>query len=318
MVHISHKTICEAVAAYELAAGHYIAPGQTISTNHDGCTAGLDTRQRLYITRKRTDTGRTTDLAYCHNCGIGGTSRPTEPANFRIPGAPPTPTKGSNDLHLPMNLVPPGTADFPAEATAFLGHALPPAFINASVGVGYDRQTSRLILPIYNHIWGQGGLPDNWGSLLGWQARRLYGDGPKYLTVESDAAAAGDGLAMELDLWRTSPASDVVILVEDWLSAVYVASGCPQATVIPLLRYKIAAERLAGLRKRFKYLCVWLDDDKPEVIDTRDYIKKLWAAMGGDAGHSGGTIDPKHWRTVELENHYTIARRTRGLPVYKV
>lgn len=41
---------------------------QQFRCNHEGCTAGEDTRQRLYIKRSST----TTYIAYCHNCGQPG------------------------------------------------------------------------------------------------------------------------------------------------------------------------------------------------------------------------------------------------------
>ena len=41
--------------------------GQQVSINHAGCSAGNDTKHRLYI--KRTDRGI---VAYCHHCSESG------------------------------------------------------------------------------------------------------------------------------------------------------------------------------------------------------------------------------------------------------
>lgn len=46
--------------------------GETIRINHSNCPAGTDRRQRLYITK--TYDGKRL-LAYCHNCGLSGSSR---------------------------------------------------------------------------------------------------------------------------------------------------------------------------------------------------------------------------------------------------
>lgn len=46
-----------------------LARGEQVKVDHDDCTAGVDTKQRLYI--KRTDDGKRV-LAYCHNCGLSG------------------------------------------------------------------------------------------------------------------------------------------------------------------------------------------------------------------------------------------------------
>ena len=50
----------------------------TANFNHEGCTAGEDTRQRLYITRLNDGTL----LAYCHNCGGRGYSRSNSVTNI--------------------------------------------------------------------------------------------------------------------------------------------------------------------------------------------------------------------------------------------
>ena len=45
--------------------------GEQVNVNHVACTAGLDTKKRLYI--KRTEkNGRDIILAYCHHCGFSG------------------------------------------------------------------------------------------------------------------------------------------------------------------------------------------------------------------------------------------------------
>lgn len=47
------------------------AVGETVRHNHDRCPAGMDTRQRLYITRHKPHLF----LGYCHNCSGAGVLR---------------------------------------------------------------------------------------------------------------------------------------------------------------------------------------------------------------------------------------------------
>lgn len=274
-----------------------MAVGQTIHVNHDTCPAGADTRRRLYITRKMTDSGGITDLAYCHNCGAGWADS-SAITNIRAmtPGTATPP--GELDLD-ELHLVPAGTEGFPQEARDFLA----PITINSahptgggewdeedvrSAGIGFNRANGRLVLPIYDALNGCLGEPDSDGArvLLGWQERRLYGNGPKYITTDNGAP-----LDTTVHLWN-DPA-EVIVFTEDYLSAIRVSQACREALAVPLLRYKVRAERVAELAKSRLPAIIWLDNDRPEVKNESAHLERLWRALGNKATGTHSTLEPK-------------------------
>lgn len=285
------------VSAYESRNGSPIAIGQTIHVDHHSCPAGNDTRQRLYITRKEAESGGTTYLAYCHNCGMGSALQPI--SNVRAgtystpgagaPGIVPDLTAEMLDLHL----VPPGTTGFPAQAGAFLapitkgGGGDWDAEDLGVAGIGYDRESRRLILPIYDAMTGESGLFRGEAELIGWQSRRLFGYGPKYLTVDG-----GDPLETTVHLYDTPP--ELIVIVEDYLSAIRLAQASCEFMAVPLFRYKTSAERIAKLVKTRLPCLVWLDNDRPEVVTEAEHIMRLYRALGGKATRCDLNIDPKN------------------------
>lgn len=270
--------------------------GETIHVNHDSCPAGVDTRRRLYITRKMQDNGRVTDLAYCHNCGSGwaDNSSITNARAMATAALPLAPVPGLNLVDL--NLVPAGTEGFPDEARAFLepiltgsGPSLGGGWsvdMLGDVGIGFNRDNGRLVLPIYESVGGVNGEPDEVGELLGWQERRLYGTGPKYITTDNGAP-----LETTVHLWTAAPKA--ICFVEDYLSAIRVSQSCPSVIAVPLLRYKVRAERVAELAKSRLPAIVWLDNDRPEVEKEAQHIERLWKALGNKAVGTGAIIEPK-------------------------
>lgn len=294
--------IMRAVADYEALHHAPIEISQTVHMDHDACG---DMRGRLYITRKMNDNGTLADLAYCHNCSSGGASLATLPAVRRAVASPATPAAAPPKLDWPApDLVPPDEPGFPPEAAAFLApllvalrdhHSSPRARL-AEWGVGYRRSTGRLLLPIWSSICLRVSR-EHWHSppgsehLRGRQERRLWDTGgPKYLTVEADPNED-----MDCRFHGAPPSASratPLVLCEDWLSAA-VVSLAPAAPggleVMPLFRYKIAAERLAKLAQA-RHLVVWLDNDKPEVVDEARHIIGLWRALGG----SGAVVTEEH------------------------
>lgn len=296
------------IAAYEAAYGT-IEPGTTARMNHDDCPAGADTRTRLYVTRKQADSGKLTDLAYCHNCGVGGAIVAGGPATIRTALRGVSTATAKAPLKLPQGLVPVGTGDWPEAAKNFL-REIGTRMDHHTLGTGFDRESCRLILPAYSTVLGTGGQVTEVDALIGWQARRLWGSGPKYLTVEADGV--GDaGIEMSFSLW--DGLVDSVVLVEDWLSALHVATTCPGSFVVPMFRYKISAERLARLRRRHLNvpLIAWLDNDKTEVIAEAAHIRRLWGSLGGATSMHILNTDPKRYADVELIREYSNA--TAGL-----
>lgn len=297
------REIADAVGAHERSTGALLAVGETIHVNHLGCTAGTDTRRRLYITRKITDSGATTDLGFCHNCGMGAVNVEGTPNARALVSAGTKSLRGFTPvpLELPENLVLAGTFGFPPEAAQFLQpimENLGPATVavagewdhedTQNIGIGFNRSNGRLVLPIWETLSGSFGTPHvpEWHTLVGWQERRLYGNGPKYITTDN-----GNPLETTVHLYDDPP--ELIVFTEDYLSAIRVAQADPRAMAVPLLRYKVRAERVAELAKTRLPAIVWLDNDRPEVKNEAAHIERLWRAMGNKAAGTQDTLEPK-------------------------
>lgn len=136
-----------------------------------------------------------------------------------------------------------------------------------------------LIMPIYSVA--------NKEVLIGWQARNFNKDRPKpkYIT---------HGRIGHL-YHPIGPEKDMIILVEDYLSAIKVGRFY---TTQPLWGSNISLELLTVLQKRFKRLGIWLDMDKAsESLKTHSRASQL----GFDKIYSIITEkDPKEYNDEEI------------------
>ena len=112
----------------------------------------------------------------------------------------------------------------------------------------YSYEKDLLVFPIY----------DDQGELLMWQGR-YFGDNtnhPKYLTYGAKNVLHIVGVE-----------SDTIVVTEDLVSAVRVGSVI---NAMPLWGSSMPLESIIRLSKRFKYLSIWLDNNKAkESLKTR-------------------------------------------------
>ena len=255
------------------------AIGGQNNVNHVGCPAGTDRKRRLYI--KRTAKGV---VAFCHHCGKKGASIDTDLAKSwgRLDDTNPVGKRAfqQGTAYAARAWINARLLDQPgskvAALSAWLGKKRIPESIASTVSnpilprVGLedaDGLYDIFYLPIV------GDLPSG-AELCGIQTRNFNTKckGPKYKT----------------DIWLKAPpwvyrrhgdSLDTVAVVEDWASAVYLAAnGLP---AVPLYGNTCNDETLLHLAKNkgVKNLVVWLDNDKPEIVEEAKRIRKRAAIV---------------------------------------
>lgn len=224
--------------------------GAQVHTNHSNCTAGIDTKQRLYI--KRSNDGNTI-LAYCHNCCQSGYYMESF-ARFRKAISGKSGTSGeSKDVSfgLPRDIQA-SPEDFPVAAKGWLyKHGLTDTQLRRH-GVGYSPSLGRIVLPVYRD-----------GELVKYQTRKVFEHDtkPKYLTYKKKERA-----------WFSEPicSTDLLVIVEDILSGIRVAEQFP---CLALLSSGISESEVLFIVKNFNNVLIWLDNDNRQVKLSQVEIK---------------------------------------------
>ena len=117
-----------------------------------------------------------------------------------------------------------------------------------------------------------------------YQARNFSNYGPKYI-------AKGKKPLLFYGL------GDILICVEDVISAIKIAKSNKNVTVTPLLGSIISLELTETILKRFKKVCLWLDRDKAiEAVKQARNIKQ----KGIDSDVIITPNDPKEYSTGEI------------------
>ena len=251
----------------------------TERVNHDDCPAGVDTKRRLYVTRK--EEGNV--VAYCHNCGNsgvhGGASRHRS-AHIPVPQV----ESKAGKLEVKGNMKD-QPYDWPKEMLHWLNECGIDLTIAVKYGIVYDADDRRIIIPKLNRS----------GDLVMFQSRRLYGDGtPKYLTYKVKDAYYHDALEGKAE-------PNTCIVVEDMLSAI----RCAEAgyTAVPLFTANATDETMLTMVREYDTIVVWLDNDNTTVIrSSSQCCRKLRALKGThNAIHQVLTsTDPKHYTDREI------------------
>jgi hypothetical protein len=241
---------------------------QQIKLNHPNCSAGRDTKSRLFVKRD----GELL-LLYCHHCGCKGVHSTGRRSYIKRRQH----NKVVRNLYLPRDF----TTD-PAEC-----HVLANVWYNKygitleereHYQLGWSDTWKRAILPIW-----QG------GELVAFQARRLLpqDDGPKYLTRK----LAGWDRPFFTGGWGEHLAFDTMAVVEDILSAIKVGR---LITTTAILNATFSDEMVkATLRYNPERVVVWLDDDNPAVRQSQRRIMRRIAPYANVSRITGVGKDPK-------------------------
>lgn len=179
-------------------------------------------------------------------------------------------------LALPINLMY-NPQDWPVEARMWLYEASIYGNTITDNRISYAPDSGRVMLPVY-----QG------DRLVFFQARRIFGQGPKYMGPSVDRSSL---------LYRCgcSSARRVVVIVEDILSAIRVGKHIPTCS---LLGTKITTAQAAQLSE-YATVVTWLDPDKAGVEGALSVRKIL--ALTSDVYNITTPNDPKHMSDSEIQ-----------------
>jgi len=217
--------------------------GQQIHVNHTGCSAGEDTKRRLYI--KRTDKGL---VAYCHHCsesGFASDGLSQDRLSTWVNKKATTTTAATK----------PRLAALTTEGMVWLRSN----FCNAEDRHfhGIEGERHKVALTLYN--------PEQ--QPIGWQIRNLKAE-PKYITYYNSSSSKGDA-----SWFHTS--GKTLVVCEDYLSAYRVHKNTGLSSVA-LLRTTISDRTLAQIYElEFDTVCIWLDPDEAGMEGTTKAFKKL-------------------------------------------
>lgn len=272
--------------------GEELDNGEQIHINHETCTAGEDTRRRLYI--KRTEDGRNI-LAYCHNCSLSGcysvkyaAARSATAKDMVLRESDSVPFRGT----LPKGFNP-NYKSWNSEQRAWLTRYGITEDEQKQYMLGVDTNTGKVILPVFRG-----------GKLLGYQARYLGDDKdvPKYVTKTSCKPMywySGDYAKGTLQ----SSLDRCLCLTEDVLSGIKCARFVP---TMALLTAFMGNEQVAfALRNNFDKFIIFLDDDNRNVKLNQVKIKAKLEQIGDVKLITGVGKDPKACSNSELKRLLT-------------
>ena len=273
-----------------------IAAGETARVDHETCSAGEDTRRRLYLTRTHADP--TVVIAYCHNCQQGGRWQDGNWQQYRDQRHETTTRYYAQDVTYkevvePSNMVYASTL-WPTDATKWRLKAGISKQNIQRYGIAYDPSSNRIYLPRYEEFdWHD----NTKGELFGYQLRSIDGQGSKYLTVQKD------GTNGWTELYNSEyHANDYAIIVEDLVSAIAImeASTIDQSNgpkifvnygtkIDPVMMYTIA--------NNYKWCIVWLDNDSNHVqVQAKLMVRTIKMYSPSIQAKAILTLDdPKHY-----------------------
>jgi len=235
--------------------------GEQIKVNHLDCTAGLDTKQRLYI--KRVPSG---GVAYCHHCNQSGFVRELTADGTKLrkwlfdkpDGDIIRVTRGAS-VGLQTDLVWTNPEHFSPLIWLRKYH------IDGQKENGYFQTNGKdLVFPI----------ADVNGVIFGSQTRSFSG-GSKYLTnyVTTNRTNAA---------WFTlkEGMSRVLVITEDYTSAYRVFRDC-NVDSVALLRTSASEELLNTIRGQdYNRIIIWLDPDEAGIKGTFTLKTRLRFVVG--------------------------------------
>lgn len=232
-------------------------PGEQTHVNHEGCSAGIDRKRRLYIKRLPDSTV----LAYCHHCGLSGYYR-NKTVNIYHSSKPPSAINSDpKDILLPkdvmvdMNL-------WPLVAKEWLiKYGITKEEVK-KYGLVWSPSCDRLLVPLYMD-----------GNYIGWQGRSFAPDKkvPRYYTRLDSTNINGNCGQYSSSLGKTS-----VVLVEDALSAI----KCARYTnAIALLGSHPTPEVINWIANRYNDVAIWLDNDNDIVKKQQNKLASLFKVL---------------------------------------
>jgi hypothetical protein len=282
-----------------------IMRGETLRLNHDDCSAGEDTRRRLYLTRPASSPEVV--VGYCHNCQSSGVYR--DDANqYRDFNK-----KEKKELREPVAFEIPAQMDADPDDWPSIAHVwrmekrLSRDFCQR-YGIQYDPASHRMYVPKRSVCYVDGHYATLDSELLGYELRRLDGEGAKYLSAVAYEEVVPSTIVTHPNFY---PNTGPIVIVEDLASAVAIAlAGWPS-----LCNYgvKVDLDKLWSI-KDYNCAVVWLDNDSEHVEEQAMNMARTWHIISGNSvrtelQHS----DPKTLKTEAIKGLMLEWERELGL-----
>ena len=247
--------------------------GETCRVNHDGCPAGMDTKERLYLTRPAASPNMV--LAYCHNCQ-GSAVLSEKHEKYRDYREHDDPVSTPTLFNVPHSL------EYSVDRWPTIAQKwrIEKGFTEeqcVDLRIAYDTATHRIYLPQYERVAHRMAS----GNLLGYQLRLLEGRGAKYLT----ASANGESPSTVFHI-KTSGVSvvDLAFIVEDLASGNALANTLWYLEIPSkvLVNYGVkVTPKVIQRVKNFRQGVVWLDNDGEQIRYQAEQITKVWSMLSG-------------------------------------
>ena len=270
-----------------------IEPGETRRFDHTDCPAGVDTRQRLYITRPLSDSNMV--IAYCHNCQDSGRWTDGKFESYRdVHNNNRAPVTVSQAVQPPANMVI-DMNNWTVDAMRWaLGNKLCQSDLD-TYRIALDSNTNRVYLPNYGVVTPSTGVVNNF---QGYQLRNVEKNrGPKYITAQVE-----DTMGVTEIRCYDGGNHKLAIIVEDLVSGIHLANALHGKAVLIQVNYgvKVNLEAIAQLADIPKIL-VWLDNDSPHVMEqARTIARTAGLIHAADIHLELALSDPKNCRLDEI------------------
>ncbi len=251
-----------------------VSRGQTLRFNHTDCSAGEDTRRRMYLTRPASSPDVV--LAFCHNCQEHGVWRDGSDAFKDFNSQLDAPADEEVPFCRPTGLIECKIGLWPFHAIRWRIEKGLTAEDCIRAGIKYDPSTHRVYLPMYDKLISTGHRA-NGATLMGYQLRHIEGKGPKYLTAIKDK---------DTKPYTTIGKGSICnYLVEDLASGLAMAraldnNGYMDTAIIVNYGVKCTPEVLDGAPNS-NYNIVWLDNDGDHIADQANTIARTWHILTG-------------------------------------
>lgn len=228
-----------------------LAIGEQVKFNHVGCSAGTDTKNRLYI--KRVHGGI---VGYCHHCSQGG-FLPIEGKSGReltkwLKSESKDPISiVAEDANKELNSLISANYELTLDSLTWLNkYEMKNGFVGDSEG--------RVVLPIF----------DENTIAKGYQIRNNVGV-PKYITKIQKDYQGGS--------WYKRIYVEAIFLTEDILSAVKIYNNSSTIVSLALLGTSLRDQDEKRLLYKYKYnkIFIWLDNDRAGIEGAKKILERL-------------------------------------------
>ena len=226
--------------------------GDQIHINHDGCSAGTDTKRRLYI--KKVPGGI---LGYCHHCSGTGFIQLVSPEGHELSKW----LKGDETADVP-SVTTGVVAAGPLPFTGSPGDLWLHKYLTDPIDVKYICGTgdpTQVLLKIYTY---------EHPTHVGYQIRNTAAK-PKYLTYYIKDAFRGDAA------WFIAPRTIDLVITEDYLSAYKIFKLC-NITTVALLKTTASDVTVRQIAEFNPHkVLVWLDNDVAGMRGSTKLVSRL-------------------------------------------